>query len=88
MAEAKCAHLDQIKDGVQPSGDGCVECLRDGTPWVSLRKCLTCGHIGCCDSSMGKHATKHFKASGHPIIQAYKMGTQDWRWCYIDEIVV
>jgi uncharacterized UBP type Zn finger protein len=80
-------HLDQIKKGVQPSGDGCVECLRDGTPWVALRECLTCGHVGCCDSSIGKHATAHFKETGHAIMQAYKED-KAWRWCYIDEAMV
>ncbi len=86
MAESACTHQDQIKK-VTPSGDGCVECLRDGTTWVALRLCLTCGHVGCCDSSVGKHARAHFEATKHPIIESYKSaadGGQEWRWCYID----
>lgn len=82
-----CTHIDQIKPDIQPTSQTCEECLKEGTKFVSLRLCLTCGHVGCCDSSISRHATKHFKAPGHPIIQAYKTG-QDWRWCNIDEIMV
>ena len=68
MRNEQCAHLDGIRD-VTPSGDGCKECLETGDDWVHLRLCLTCGHVGCCDSSKNKHATKHFKATQHPIIR-------------------
>jgi hypothetical protein len=78
-----CAHLDEIRD-VTPSGDGCKECLEMGDTWVHLRECLICGHIGCCDNSKNRHATKHFHATGHPIIQSFEPG-EDWRWCYVDE---
>ena len=81
-----CTHLDQIRD-VTPSGDGCVECLKLGQGWVHLRLCLSCGHVGCCDSSPGKHATAHFKRTGHPIVQSYQPG-EDWVWCYADEMFV
>ena len=83
---AACTHLDWIKP-TAPSGDGCVECLRDGTKWVALRMCLTCGHVGCCDSSVGKHARAHFTETEHPIIESYKAagpGLAEWRWCYVD----
>jgi uncharacterized UBP type Zn finger protein len=80
-----CTHLDQIRP-VTPSGPGCVECLELGMRWVHLRLCLTCGHVGCCDSSPGKHATAHFHATGHPIIESYEPG-EDWRWCFIDEVM-
>jgi hypothetical protein len=80
-----CTHLDQIKD-VAPSGNGCVECLRLGTRWVHLRRCTACGHIGCCDNSPERHATKHFHEIAHPIIQSFEPG-EDWYWCYVDEIM-
>lgn len=81
-----CQHLDSIKE-VTPSGDECQECLVEGSKAVALRECLTCGHVGCCDSSIGMHATKHFKESGHPIMQAYK-ADKAWKWCYVDEAMV
>ncbi|MER6559028.1 UBP-type zinc finger domain-containing protein [Streptomyces sp. NPDC001027] len=67
--------------------DGCEECLAIGGHWVHLRLCLTCGHVGCCDSSPGKHATAHFSRTGHPVIQSFESG-EDWRWCFIDEQLV
>ena len=79
-----CSHLDQIRP-VAPSGDGCVECLRTGGVWLHLRRCTTCGHIGCCDNSPGKHATRHFHETAHPIVQSYEPG-EDWYWCYLDDI--
>ena len=81
-----CTHLDQIKD-VPPSGDGCVECLQTGDWWVHLRMCSTCGHIGCCDDSPNRHATKHYHATKHPIIRSFEPG-ETWRWCYFDETYV
>lgn len=67
----KCAHLDQIRE-VKPSAEGCEECLRTGDTWVHLRLCETCGHIGCCNSSKNKHATKHFHLTTHPIIRSFE----------------
>ena len=81
-----CQHVDQIRD-VRPNTAGCEECLRTGGGWVSLRLCLTCGHVGCCDESPGKHATQHFREIGHPIVQAIE-GWENWRWCYEDEVFV
>ena len=81
-----CAHLDQIVD-VRPRARGCEECLRTGDSWVHLRLCLSCGHVGCCDSSKNRHASAHFWANGHAIIQSLEPA-ETWRWCYIDEIVV
>jgi len=78
-----CTHLDQIHD-VSPSANGCEECLRMGDSWVELRECLVCGHVACRDSSQNKHATAHFRATGHPIIQSFMPG-EDWRWCYVDQ---
>jgi EmrB/QacA subfamily drug resistance transporter len=82
---AVCTHLDQVID-VKPSSPGCEECLRTGDRWVHLRLCLSCGHVGCCDSSKNRHATTHFWATNHPIVRSLQPG-EDWRWCYIDEIV-
>jgi len=83
---AGCTHLDRIL-AVTPRARGCEECLRSGDSWVHLRLCLSCGHVGCCDSSKNRHATAHFWASRHPIVQSFEPG-EDWRWCYIDEAVV
>ncbi len=79
-----CTHLDHIAD-VVPSGTGCVECLAAGMHWVHLRRCAECGHIGCCDQSPGRHATAHFHANRHPIIQSFEPG-EDWYFCYLDDI--
>jgi CPA1 family monovalent cation:H+ antiporter len=67
--------------------DGCEECLRDGTRWVHLRLCLSCGHVGCCDSSPQRHATAHFRATGDPVIRSFQPG-ETWRWCFLDEEIV
>jgi uncharacterized UBP type Zn finger protein len=82
----RCSHTGQIRD-VEPSAQGCEDCLRMGDTWMHLRECLICGHVGCCDQSPNHHATKHFHATGHPIIRSFEPG-EDWRWCYIDEVLV
>jgi uncharacterized UBP type Zn finger protein len=82
----KCSHVDLIRD-VTPSAPGCQECLETGDRWVHLRLCLICGHVGCCDSSKNKHATKHFHETRHPIIQSFEAG-ETWRWCYVDEVFI
>jgi hypothetical protein len=82
---ANCTHLDQIAD-VTPSGTGCKECLEMGDKWVHLRICLLCGHVGCCDNSKNKHATKHFHESGHMLIRSLERG-EDWGWCYVDNVM-
>ena len=79
-----CTPLDTIRP-VTPSAPGCEECLKIGQRWVHLRLCLTCGHVGCCDNSVGKHATKHFHATSHPLIKSFEPG-EDWVWCYVDEV--
>jgi uncharacterized UBP type Zn finger protein len=81
----KCSHLDQIKE-VKPGTDGCEDCLKIGDTWVELRLCLTCGHVGCCDNSKNKHATKHFHSTNHPIMQAYGSAWENWKWCFIDQV--
>lgn len=82
----RCEHLDQINE-VRPSGTGCVECLAaDRHDWVHLRMCQECGHIGCCDSSPGKHATAHFHAVNHALIRSFEP-QEDWFYCYIDDLM-
>jgi uncharacterized UBP type Zn finger protein len=78
-----CPHVAELRP-VTPSGAGCQECLAMGDIWVHLRICLTCGHVGCCDSSKNKHATKHHHATGHPIVMSFEPG-ESWLWCYVDE---
>jgi hypothetical protein len=79
-----CTHLNQVNE-VTPSAEGCEDCLRTGGSWVHLRLCMQCGHVGCCDSSPNKHATKHFHKTNHPIIRSLEAG-EDWGWCYVDEL--
>src|SRR5262249_46625265 len=79
-----CSHLNQIRP-VVPSARGCEECLATGETWVHLRLCLTCGHVGCCDSSKNKHATAHFAETNHPLIKSLEKG-EEWGWCYQDRI--
>ncbi len=80
----KCEHLKEASD-LQPSKRVCEECIKTGDKWVHLRICLTCGHVGCCDSSKNTHATKHFQASEHAIIRSIEPG-ESWGWCYVDEL--
>ncbi len=82
-----CTHLDQIKIDIDPAPpEGCKECIEAGNDgvWFHLRKCLICGHVGCCDSSPGKHASEHFAETGHPIAQSYQPG-ETWAWCFADD---
>jgi uncharacterized UBP type Zn finger protein len=84
MAEI-CTHVDTIESAA-PSGNGCVECLQMGARWLHLRRCVGCGHIGCCDSSPNRHATAHFGTTRHPLIQSFEPG-ESWYWCYVDEVM-
>jgi hypothetical protein len=72
---------------VEPSANGCEECLRMGAHWVHLRLCRTCGHVGCCDDSPHRHASKHFHTTGHPIIEGYDP-PEGWGYCYVDNMMV
>ena len=72
---------DGINPRVPPSGTGCVECEELGSWWLHLRRCAECGHIGCCDDSLNKHATAHWRATGHPVIRSFEPG-EDWFWSY------
>ena len=81
----ECEHLTKAPCVLTPNTpEGCEECLRDGTNWVHLRLCLSCGHVGCCDSSPQRHATKHFHEIAHPVMRSFEPG-ETWRWCFVDE---
>ena len=80
----QCTHLNQIKIKTT-TVHVCEECVKTGDSWVHLRLCLICGHVGCCDSSKNKHATKHFHKTKHPLIRSIEPG-ESWIWCYVDEI--
>jgi uncharacterized UBP type Zn finger protein len=79
-----CTHLDLI-NVVSPSADGCEECLAMGDSWVHLRMCLICGHVGCCNDSKNKHATKHFQTTGHAMMRSVEPG-ENWLWCFVDQV--
>ena len=81
-------HLEEVNQNITPkTPDGCEECLQMGSDWVHLRLCLSCGHVGCCDSSRNKHATKHFKSTKHPIVRSFEPG-ETWKWCYVDNVMI
>ena len=81
-----CTHLDSVKVMQLPdSVEGCEDCLREGSVWLHLRMCLTCGHVGCCDNSPGRHATAHHDRTDHHLIRSLEPGEQ-WSWCYEDEL--
>jgi uncharacterized UBP type Zn finger protein len=82
-----CPHLVQIRPVAPRTPGGCEECLLTGSPWVHLRLCLTCGHVGCCDSSPNRHARAHAVHVGHAIVASLEPG-ENWRWCYADEMFV
>jgi uncharacterized UBP type Zn finger protein len=84
MAEI-CTHLDRVNEVTPSSTKGCTQCLASGSRWLHLRLCLTCGEVGCCDSSPNRHASKHAAAHGHPIVLSFEP-REDWSWCYEDEV--
>jgi FHA domain-containing protein/ubiquitin-hydrolase Zn-finger-containing protein len=85
LAIGTCTHPDDVRDITPLTPDGCAECLQAGQKeWFHLRLCLTCGHVGCCDSSPGKHASAHYRETGHPIVRSFQPG-ETWRWCFEHE---
>ena len=83
-----CSHLDAIEVTELPAEvAGCEDCLRDDGVWLHLRICLTCGHVGCCDSSPGRHASRHARAAEHPLIRSLEPG-EDWSFCFPDELAM
>lgn len=81
----ECTHLDQIKVR-KTTKHVCEDCVKLGDTWVHLRMCLVCGNVGCCDSSKNKHATKHARATEHPIIKSLERG-ENWMYCYVDDVM-
>ncbi len=79
-----CQHLAEARFDFPPAPLECPECVASGDRWVHLRRCMLCGHVGCCDSSTNKHARRHFHETSHPIIASHEPG-EDWLWCYVDE---
>ncbi|HEV8238273.1 MAG TPA: UBP-type zinc finger domain-containing protein [Thermoanaerobaculia bacterium] len=80
-----CAHLETIHF-TTPDKRVCEDCIKIGSSWLHLRMCLECGHVGCCDSSPNRHATKHFQSSRHPLVRSIEPG-ESWIWCYVDEVM-
>ena len=83
--QSQCTHIARIRPVEPRTAAGCEECLQTGSRWVHLRLCLNCGHVGCCDNSPGKHATKHFLETRHPVVRSFEPG-EDWGWCYADSL--
>jgi hypothetical protein len=83
---AICGHLEWTRQAA-PSSRQCDLCVLSGDSWVHLRMCLTCGYVGCCDSSTNHHATAHFHDSGHPLMRSVEPGER-WRWCFLDQVVL
>jgi uncharacterized UBP type Zn finger protein len=84
---APCRHLSEIRP-VQPSAYGCEDCQRIGfTRWVHLRICLTCGHVGCCDSSPHRHARAHSAGTAHPLMASHEPG-ETWAYCFPEDQLV
>ncbi len=83
----RCTHLGSVRDVGPRTPQGCEECLAIGSEWVNLRLCLTCGHVGCCDSSPNRHATAHIRKTHHPIIRSFEPG-EDWGYCYPDDLMM
>jgi hypothetical protein len=82
-----CSHVDSITVTEVPDEiAGCEDCLAIGGTWVHLLMCMSCGKIGCCDSSPNRHATRHAGESAHPIIRSMEPG-ETWSWCYLDKVV-
>ena len=82
---ATCTHLDQIKVEPLSEVEGCEDCLASGGTWVHLRTCRSCGHVGCCDSSPNRHASRHAGERSHPIVTSAEPG-EEWSYCYVDDV--
>ena len=80
---APCQHLDQVAPDVERGSEGCETCLAQGMRWVHLRMCMTCGNVGCCMASEGRHSLAHFDDTGHAIIRSLEPG-EDWLYCFAD----
>jgi len=85
--DQQCKHLAQVRDVQPKTPDGCEECLASGDEWVHLRLCLECGHVGCCDDSPNRHATKHFHKTKHPVMRSFEPG-EDWGFCFVENLFI
>ena len=86
-ADASCDELRAAAADAQPmTPAGCEDCLAQGTTWVHLRLCLTCGHVGCCDTGPYRHARAHAGSAGHPVMRSFEPG-ESWRWCFVHELL-
>ncbi|HMG19423.1 MAG TPA: UBP-type zinc finger domain-containing protein [Gemmatimonadales bacterium] len=85
--DQQCKHLAQVRDVEPTTPDGCEECLASGDEWVHLRLCLECGHVGCCDDSPNRHATKHFHKTNHPVMRSFEPG-EDWGFCFVENLFI
>jgi Zn-finger in ubiquitin-hydrolases and other protein len=86
LSETVCTHLDQIAVTALPEQiAGCADCLASGGRWLHLRMCMSCGRIGCCDSSPNRHASRHAAAAAHPVVRSAEPG-ETWSWCFLDEV--
>lgn len=81
-----CEHAKAVKTVANAASEGCQQCIAEGQRWVELRVCLDCGHVGCCDSSPGRHARQHFQQTGHAVMKPHSAGS--WRWCYVHDAYV
>ena len=81
-----CQHTRGLHGKEPRTPDGCEECLASDGEWLHLRLCLECGHVGCCDDSPSRHATKHFHETKHPVMRSFEPG-EDWGWCYVDSVM-
>jgi len=86
LKEPECTHLDQIKV-TEPSTDVCEQCVASGDDWPAVRMCLTCGFVGCCDTSVNRHMKKHFEETGHPVFRSIQPN-ESWVWCYVDNVIM
>ena len=84
-ADRACGHIAAIDTPKQPKRRECEECVKLGSVWVHLRTCQECGATLCCDNSPNRHATKHARASGHPVIASAEVGER-WLYCYPDDV--
>ncbi|MEU6079502.1 UBP-type zinc finger domain-containing protein [Streptomyces sp. NPDC047108] len=85
---SECPHVPGLpRPEPTAVGETCLDCRADGSDYVHLRLCLQCGHVGCCDSSPARHATRHFEDTGHPVMRSYEPG-ESWRWCFLDQTII
>ncbi|MFF4582007.1 UBP-type zinc finger domain-containing protein [Streptomyces sp. NPDC001373] len=80
-----CSHLENLPDRPDEPSGVCASCRARGWTWIRLRWCATCGHVGCCDSSRGRHAYAHHARTGHPVVLSLAPD-ESWAWCYVDEV--